>query len=260
MKKSLLLAISDGVFSFYIYYSNLLLGWQLVSFVYLYQSTSSAEILNRLTQWVTFQPYLIGIGALITIIMLIIHRFSPIVHLQHIQGLPKHVMVQNVFLALLFINYLTIVLKFHLEVFELISFFFAIWVLIRWGSVFYHSKVQSWQHPTTHGSFFVSGLLNGLALLSLFHLGGVESFTLYIILVILLSFDLLIIFARFQYLSKSGDVTKQIARNMMGKQILYFGSRIIIGIFMPAIFILYMMLIAKEEIIGVGLLILVGLS
>jgi DMSO reductase anchor subunit len=145
-----------------------------------------------------------------------------------------------------------------LEVFELITFIFAIWVLKRWGTVFYHSKVAAWKHPTTHGSFFVSGLLNGVALLSLLHLQEVKSGTLYFILVILLAFDLLIVFARFQYLAKSGEMTNRIARSLMGRQILYFGSRIIIGIFMPAIFILYNIIRGEGDLKGVEILILLG--
>ena len=44
----------------------------------------------------------------------------------------------------------------------------------------------------------------------------------------------------------------------MGSHILYFGARIILGIFMPTIFILYMVLINGGEVKGVEILILVG--
>jgi DMSO reductase anchor subunit len=167
-------------------------------------------------------------------------------------------MVQNIFLFILFINYLTIIWKIHLDVFELISFILAIWVLKRWGSVFYDSRVVTWRHPTTHGAFFVAALLCGCALVSLFDLTPMDSSLLYFFILILLLFDLFIVFARFQFLSKSGEITNRIARNLMGNQILYFGSRIIIGIFMPAIFILYNIFISDNDMKGVELLILVG--
>jgi DMSO reductase anchor subunit len=179
--------------------------------------------------------------------------------MQHIQGLPKQIMVQNIFLVIIFFNYLSSTLNVHLEVFELIAFLFSIWVIKRWGAVFYHSKALAWQHPTTYGSFVVTSILGGMALLGLFNLQGLNLQFSYIILVILLAFDLLIVFARFQYLSKTGIGTNQVARDLMGSQILYFGSRIIIGIFMPAIFILYNLLIKEGDIIGVELLILVGI-
>jgi hypothetical protein len=258
MSKSIIKTISNGLFSFYVYYSTLLIGWQLVSFVYLYQSTNSTDILNRQIQWLIFQPFLIGVGATLTILLLITHRISPSISLQQIQGLPKQVMIQNIFLALLFLNYLSFLLGIHLEVFELIAFLTALWVLNRWGSVFYHSNLAAWRHPTTYGSFIISGFLIGVALLSLFLLKGTNTFTVYIILVILLTFDLLIVFARFQYLSKSSESTNRIARKLIGRRILFFGMSIIIGIFMPAVFIIYNILIAGENIKGVEILILLG--
>ena len=122
-----------------------------------------------------FQPYLIGVGALITILLLILHRLSPIIQLRKMQGLPKQVMIQNIFLLILFFNYLAIKLNSHLDAFELIAFFFAIWILKRWGSVFYNTKMAGWMHPTTHGTFFVVALLNGCALVSIFNLAGIGS-------------------------------------------------------------------------------------
>ncbi len=249
---------SDSIFSFYVYYSNLLLGWQIVSFIYIYQSTDAGEILIRLEKWSVFQPYLIGVGVLITILLLILHRLSPIIQLQQMQGLPKQVLIQNIFLMILFFNYLAIKLNIHLDAFELISFFFAIWILKRWGSVFYNTKMAGWMHPTTHGTFFVAALLNGCALVSIFNLASIESSNLQYFLLILLAFDLFIVYARFQYLSKSGQTTNRIARKLMGTQILSFGTRIIIGIFMPAIFILYMILVNGGEVKGVEILILAG--
>ena len=249
---------SNNIFSFYVYYSNLLLGWQIVSFIYLYQSTDAGEISNRLEKWSVFEPFLIGMGALITILLLILHRLFPMIHLQLIRGLPKQIMIQNLFLVILFFNFLAIELNIHLDVFELIAFIFAIWILTKWGTVFYNSNRPGWTHPTTHGSFFVAALLIGCTLLSLFNLTSIEYSLLQYFILILLFFELFIVYARFQYLSKAGQATIRIARKLMGSQILYFGTRIIIGIFMPAIFILYMILINGDDIKGVGVLILVG--
>jgi len=258
MIKTLAKIVSEGVFSVYVYYANLLLGWQLVSFIYIYQSTDTREILFRLEKWSVIEPYLIGVGALITIVLLILHRISPISYLQQIRDLPKVVMIQNLFLVILFLNYLTIILKLHLDVFELVVFIFSFWVLLKWGTVFYNSNRAGWTHPTTHGSFFVAALLIGCALLSIFNLTSIEHSLLQYFLLVLLIFELFIVYARFQYLTKSGQATIRIARNLMGSQILYFGTRIIIGIFMPAIFILYMILINGDEVRGVGVLILFG--
>jgi DMSO reductase anchor subunit len=258
MIKSIAKIVSEGVFSLYIYYSNFLLGWQIVSFIYLYQSTDVGEIINRLDRWAVFDPYLIGIGVLITSLLLILHRILPMNYLQQIPGLSKQVIIQNLFLVILLFNYLAIKLSIHLDVFELIAFIFAIWILTKWGTVFYNSNIAGWTHPTTHGTFFVAALLIGCTLLSIFNLTSIEHSLLQYFLLVLLIFELFIVYARFQYLSKSGQATMRIARRLMGSQILYFGTRIIIGIFMPAIFILYMIVINGNEVRGVEILILVG--
>jgi len=115
-------------------------------------------------------------------------------------------------------------------------------------------------HPTTHGSFFVTALLIGCVLMSIFNLVSTDSSTLYYFLLGLLTVDLFIVYARFQYLTNSSQATIQIARKLMGNHLLYFGARILLGIFMPAVFILYMVLINGEEVKGVEILILVGTS
>jgi DMSO reductase anchor subunit len=217
------------------------------------------EIVSRLNNWIVFQPYFIGIGAVITIFLLIVHRFSPILYLQHIQGIQKQILLQNIFLVILFFNYLSIILKLHLEVFELISFIFAIWVLKRWGTVFYQSKIAGWRHPTTHGAFFVHAILLGTALLNMLQPEDIDSDLLQIILVVLLGIDLLIVFARFQFLSKPGETTRKIARNLMGRNLLYFGARIILGIFMPAIFLIYNIIRGEGDVKGIEILVLLGI-
>ena len=258
MTKSLANIVSKGVFSFYVYYSILLLGWQIVSFIYLYQSTDTEEISNRFMKWIVFDPYVIGIGVFITIIIFIFIKILSFNYSKKIPDLQKQINFQSLFLMILALNYLIIIWDIHLDVFELATFIIAIWILMKWGSVFYNTKKAGWRHPTTHGTFFMSAILIGYSLLSIFNLIPLDiSLTQYFLL-FLLVFDLFIVYARFQYLSKSGEQTIQIARKLMGSQIFYFGSRIILGIFMPAIFILYMIVIQGSDIRGVAILILVG--
>ena len=128
----------------------------------------------------------------------------------------------------------------------------------KWGSVFYNSKIPGWIHPTTHGTFFVSAPLIGCSLVGIFNLIPSDTSLLQYFLLILLILELFIVYARFKYLSKSNQTTIQIARKLMGSQLLYFGSRIIIGIFMPAIFILYVIFIEESKVQGLEFLILFG--
>jgi hypothetical protein len=234
------------------------LGWQISSFVYIYQTSDSAEVSDRLLNWYHYEPYLIAIGAIITVMMLILRKFSQVNPIHNVRGLKKQLVLQHSFLLLLCFNYLTMLMEIHLQVFELMSLIVAIWSLNRWGSIFYRSDIETWRHPTTYGSFFVSGLLVGFSLLSMLQLEGIEVIQIKTILVVLLAFDLLIVFARFQFLSKAGERSHHFAQKLMGRYLLYFGSRVIVGIFMPGIFILYMKWISGNEIQGVEVLILIG--
>jgi hypothetical protein len=87
----------------------------------------------------------------------------------------------------------------------------------------------------------------------------IDSDLLQIILVVLLGIDLLIVFARFQFLSKPGETTRKIARNLMGRNLLYFGARIILGIFMPAIFLIYNIIRGEGDVKGIEILVLLGI-
>jgi hypothetical protein len=75
---------------------------------------------------------------------------------------------------------------------------------------------------------------------------------------ILLGFELLILYARFNYLAKHSQATNKLARLLMSRHLLPFGMRIIVGIFMPLIFIINDYLIKGETMGGVAILILLG--
>ena len=77
-------------------------------------------------------------------------------------------------------------------------------------------------------------------------------------ILILLIFDTLILYSRFRYLSKFSSATNRIARRLLGPYLLYFGSRVIVGIFMPIIYLIYALIFSTITIKGTGILLLVG--
>ena len=241
----------------FVYYSVTLLGWEIVSFIYLYHSMDEKIIDHRFKQWMEFEPYLIITGIIITLLFFLIKSYNSHAKRNSPTEMSKQATRQLVLSGLLLINYLLYQFHSHLDLIQLLIFFFGLWVLIHWGSVFYSSDVASWNHPTTHGTFFVSALLNGCALLSIFSLVTIENTPLKYYLLILLFLELLIVYARFQYLSRFSQETNLIARKLMGPHLLYFGMRIILGIFMPAIFIIYT-LFTGAAIQGVEALIFIG--
>lgn len=242
----------------YIFYSIVFIGWQLASFIYIYSSMDQVLITNRLLSVSFYQVYLIGIAILLTLLMVFLNGFvnSESAGFQILTR--RQMILQSIYIAMIFTDYLLMKSTFHLQVIELIVFLLSLWVLKQWGSNFFNSKRPEWQHPTTYGSVFSSAVLSGCALLSIFHFNGVDHSRIHTIILILLVVEVLILYARFQYLSKASPHTNQIARKLFGSQILLFGLRIIVGIFMPAIFIIFRMIKNGEPVEGIGVLILIG--
>jgi len=245
-------------FSLYLFYSSLLIGWQIVSFLFFYQDINQNEIIIRLNHWTVFQPYIIGPGIILTILFIIFKSIRNIKNSEFSRRLKKQIYLNSGFLGILLLDIVLYNAEISIHALRLVTFFISLWMLNRWGNFLSKSEIPAWQHPTTYGAFVVAALLNGCALLGLLNIIDFKNSTVLYYILVLLLFDLFIIYARFRFLSKSNQVLNKIARDLFGSQLIQFGMRIIIGIFMPLIFILYSLLINAEGNEGIGVLILTG--
>jgi DMSO reductase anchor subunit len=241
-----------------IYFSTLLLGWQSVSFIYIYHSMDEGIIFERMTQWSSLQPSFIGLGVIFTLLFLPLKQFLGKKNQELHKSIQIQMILQGLFLLLIFLNITLLNSNIHLNVLELAAFLFALWLLVRWGSIFFHSNRPGWHHPTTHGTFYIAAFIIGCALLDIFNLIKIQDSNLKYLILVLLAFELFILYSRFHYLSTNNQETNRIAKELFGSLFLFFGTRIIIGIFMPAIFILYTLLIKGKSVEGIAVLLLMG--
>ena len=253
--KSTLIRIS---FSIYLFYTSVLIGWQIVSFLFFYQNIDQAEISTRLNQWSEFQPYMISFGIVLTILFIIINSIRDNKNYEFNRRLKIQIYLNGGFLGILLVDFGLYIADISIHALRLITFFISLWILNRWGRFLSKSEIPAWQHPTTYGAFIVASLLNGCALLGILNLIDFKNSTGSFYIIVLLLFDLFIIYARFNFLSKSSQVLIKIARDLFGSQLILFGMRIIIGIFMPLIFLVYSLFVTTEGISGIGVLILIG--
>ncbi len=250
--------ISEITLTLFIYYATLLFGWQIVAFIYIYSSMDDLIIAERLEQFFRYQPCLIGMGLVLTIIIDIWSRLHDRKGATDLAGLRQISKIQYGYLLLLLSNYILFEVDLHFNVLELITFFISLWLLKKLGSILYNPKKPGWYHPTTHGSLYIAAILIGCSLLDIFNLTKIQDDKLVYLILALLTFELIILYARFQYLSKHSQETNRLARKLMGSQILFFGTRIIVGIFMPMIFIVYSTFLYENPVEGIPVLILVG--
>ena len=258
MKKDRIQTFRDTIHTVFIYYATLLLGWQVVIFYDVFNSMNPEIIDGRLHAYMRIQPVIISIGIGVLFLFLLVEARVSSGDARLSRFVVKDVVWQAAFLAVLIMNSLLYQNNFHGIIYELVIFFMAIGLMIKWGSLFFNLPSVGWHHPTTHGSFIISSLLSGFALLSLTDLVDLESFKIWTTILVLLGFELLILYARFQYLSKTNAQTRTIAKRLMGNQIFLFGIRIIVGIFMPGIFLVYNYFAETGRTEGIGILLLLG--
>ncbi len=250
--------INEILLTLFVYYITLLLGWEIITFLRIYVSMDDLIITKRLETYFEIQPYLIGIGLTLVIVIGLWGRFSKKERINDFAQLSLRLKILFGFLILLTFNLVLFKLDAHFNVLELIIFFVSLWLLQDLGSHLYKSGKVGWYHPTTHGSIIIAALLIGISLMDIFKIINLqEKWAVYFILILLL-FELIILYARFQHLSKYSLETNRLARNLMGSQILFFGTRIIVGIFMPLIFIVYSTFLSEKPVEGIAALILLG--
>ncbi|MFC2088548.1 hypothetical protein ACFLSX_03025 [Calditrichota bacterium] len=133
---------------------------------------------------------------------------------------------------------------------------FAILSLHQLSKVFYVQEKLAWYHPTTQSTFYISAMLLGISQILIFNLFETQSYE-YIILILLI-IEALRLTTRFRFLSKTSYETNKIARLFLGKYGIYFGVRVVVGIFMPIAYTVYSMISSVGLLQGVGALIIIG--
>ena len=146
----------------------------------------------------------------------------------------------------------------HQNILELINFVIAILCLSQLSKLFYVKEKSAWYHPTTLGTFYISAILLGISQMIVFEtvLSPFSGYAYF--LLILLVIEVLRIFTRFKYLTKFSYETNMIARSLLGKYGIYFGVRVVAGIFMPFVYIIYALYANEKLFQGVGALIIIG--
>ncbi len=258
MNRSYKKAATDVLLSLIIYFSTLLLGWQIASFIYIYHSIDERIILERMTRWSSIQPCFIWLGVIFTLLYLPVKQFLGKKNQELQKTIQVQMIMQGLYILFIFLNITLFKSKSHINVLELAAFLFALWLLLRWGAIFFHSNRPGWHHPTTHGSFYTAAFVNGCALLNIFNLISIQDSNLKYLILVLLAFELFILYSRFHYLSIYNQETNHMAKELFSSLFLFFGTRIIIGIFMPAIFILYTLLFKGKNVEGIAVLLLMG--
>jgi hypothetical protein len=163
-----------------------------------------------------------------------------------------------VFLLLLIILFFYLNLSFRaLDFFSFLYSFYLLLFISKEYSIRFNRP--AWHHPTTSGLIIEGSFLLGLAVsLRLFRENDSVRTLGWFILVILI-FEVLTTWGRFQFLNRASPVTKRAVRMMLGSYLALFGIRFIFGIIMPVVYLLWALLIStKVPLEPVVLMVIVG--
>jgi hypothetical protein len=155
-----------------------------------------------------------------------------------------------------------IILYFLVAGFELLNFFIfllaasSILGIARTFSL--KSKYDSWNHPTTAGGI-IEGTISLGTIAGLWAFAGTDLSRVFawIILIILL-FEILTLWARFRYLSRWSYLTQETLKMLLGSHIALFGVRFIFGLIMPLVYIVWVLFISNLSLLPIILMIFVG--
>ena len=244
------------------YTITLFLGWQIFSFINVYFQLNESRIQFAFQQWMVIQiRYLPSVIMVIILACILLLTYKSIQQKKFPINYKAFKMLLIWLLLLIlgsFTNYILFIFQSQQNFLDLINLIFAILCLNQLSKLFYIKEKLSWYHPTTISSIYISAALLGISQMLVFETLN-KPFTGYAyLLLILLTLEVLRIFARFKYLTKSSFETNQIARSLLGRYGIYFGVRVVSGIFMPIVYIIYALYANEKLFQGVGALLLIG--
>ena len=254
--------LENLLITIYTYTITAFLGWQIFSFINIYFQLNQNRIQFSFQQWMTIQySYFPVISVFIIVLLVLLFTRKSIKQKQfpfNYLAFKLHIIYLSVLIAGVLINYILYIYQMHQNILELINLVFAILCLSQLSKIFFVKEKSAWFHPTTLSTFYISSALLGISQLLIFESLNYPFSGYAYFLLALLVIEILRIFTRFKYLTKRSYETNMIARSLLGKYGIYFGVRVVAGIFMPFVYIIYALYANEKLFQGVGALLLIG--
>ena len=246
----------------YTYFFCGLVGTLVLKIFLIYWNTDEDLIHSYLIKWYDFQQYYIGVVFIACLLFFILISVNSAVKKEvyglNITYLRYHLIVQSFLIASLLLSHLSLSYSFHFNLLELISVLLALISLFLLSNGFYYSTRHSWRTNSTRWGFFYSALLIGYGFLINLESVNLNLRSAAYTIIVLLCLELGRLVLRFRFLYLHSHETHSILRMLLGKYLIYFGVRTIVGIFIPVVYIIYGLLTHIQFIKLVGILLLLG--
>ena len=246
----------------YSYLITLFLGWQIFSFINIYFQLNDNRIQFSFHQWMGVQqsylPIIIIVIILISIFLITNKSIKQKKYPINYKAFKLHLTWLSVLILGAVTNYILYIFQLQQNILELINLIVAILCLNQLSKIFYVKEKSAWYHPTTQSTFYISVALLGISQILILEMLNYSYSSYAYFILLILTIEILRIIARFKYLTKFSYETNMIARSLLGRYGIYFGVRVVAGIFMPIVYIIYALYANEKLFQGVGALLLIG--
>ncbi len=246
----------------YSYLITLFLGWQIFSFINIYFQLNDNRIQFSFHQWMGVQqsylPIIIIVIILISIFLITNKSIKQKKYPINYKAFKLHLTWLSVLILGAVTNYILYIFQLQQNILELINLIVAILCLNQLSKIFYVKEKSAWYHPTTQSTFYISAALLGISQILILEMLNYSYSSYAYFILLILTLEILRIIARFKYLTKFSYETNMIARSLLGRYGIYFGVRVVAGIFMPIVYIIYALYANEKLFQGVGALLLIG--
>lgn len=226
-------------------------GVYLAMFLIVYNKLNLQESAVLLQKYYALFLVLAGIISLILIPLYLFHLL-----LKKQSGLPlwytalrKNAVYLVLMAVILYVLYLLHLRGYHLRIVELILAFGVMYIIYAFQNILLLHGYPAWQNVTTTFNVLIGmGKAMIVTWVIVFHVTDLQGW-----ISVFLIFELLILFWRLQLLNRQRAETKQSVRYLLVQHSLLFGSRLIIGLFIPLVFDMYQWL-TNGRVTGVEIL------
>ncbi len=157
---------------------------------------------------------------------------------------PNEILFFGGFLLISVLAVFQSILGIRVKILYFFSFLAALYALLSISRQYSLSPIRpAWRHPTSAGSVFEAALALGAAAGLWAYAGSSLEQSFAWLLVIILLFEGLTLWSRFNFLSRTDIVTHQAVAMMLNTHLMLFGVRFIFGMVMPLIYLLWSMLV-----------------
>ncbi len=194
---------------------------------------------------------ILAIGGLSLILLALLEFIGPRLSAKNVfLELPQGKAETGWYIIFLFGQLFILILKYvalDLHVLSFIVFLGTLVYIFHLAQIYTFASFRpSWNNPTTAGGIIQGTAVLGISLaLWLFRDQDLQ-YLLCIILFVILLLEVLTLWSRFRFLSRTNTITQDSVKMLLGSHLALFGVRFIFGLIMPLVYLVWLIFISQN--------------